>query len=59
MRNCKSMYGMERLKFLLLSKVSSEFERFNTNASILEKRARGFDKVIAEWRASPGWTRSC
>ncbi len=38
-------------ELILFPQVSSEFERFNTNASILEKRARGFDKVIAEWRA--------
>ncbi len=31
--------------------VSSELERFSTNAAILEKRARSFDRVISEWRA--------
>ncbi len=31
--------------------MSSEYERFSTNGAILEKRARSFDKVIAEWRA--------
>merc|ERR1711902_337179 len=29
---------------------TSETERFNTNATIIEKRGRNFDKVVNEWR---------
>lgn len=45
---------MEKSKIRLtgeLEDVTSDFERFNTNATILEKRARNFDKVIGEWKA--------
>ena len=30
--------------------MSSECERHNTNAAIIEKRGRNFDKVVSEWR---------
>ena len=30
--------------------LSSECERHNTNAAIIEKRGRNFDKVVNEWR---------
>merc|ERR1712106_53481 len=30
--------------------LTSECERFNTNATIIEKRGRNFDKVVNEWR---------
>jgi myosin heavy chain 6/7 len=33
-----------------LEEITADCERFSTNAAILEKRARNFDKVIAEWR---------
>merc|ERR1712180_155982 len=33
-----------------LDDLSSECERHNTNATIIEKRGRNFDKVVNEWR---------
>merc|ERR1712106_107141 len=33
-----------------LDDLTSETERFNTNATIIEKRGRNFDKVVNEWR---------
>merc|ERR1719210_2721219 len=33
-----------------LDDLTSETERFNTNAAIIEKRGRNFDKVVNEWR---------
>merc|ERR1719210_1156374 len=33
-----------------LDELSAEAERFNTNAAIIEKRGRNFDKVVNEWR---------
>jgi chromosome segregation ATPase len=33
-----------------LDELSSECERHNTNATIIEKRGRNFDKVINEWK---------
>merc|ERR1719483_1139532 len=30
--------------------LTSECERYNTNATIIEKRGRNFDKVVNEWR---------
>merc|ERR1711963_809025 len=33
-----------------LDDLTSETERFNTNAAIIEKRSRNFDKVVNEWR---------
>merc|ERR1712130_165531 len=30
--------------------LSAEAERHNTNATIIEKRGRNFDKVVNEWR---------
>eukprot|EP00094_Tigriopus_californicus_P010960 TCALIF_10574-PA protein Name:"Similar to Mhc Myosin heavy chain, muscle (Drosophila melanogaster)" AED:0.06 eAED:0.07 QI:131/0.8/0.63/1/0.8/0.72/11/394/1898 len=33
-----------------LEDISTDYERFNTNAAILEKRGRNFDKVITEWK---------
>merc|ERR1712055_785114 len=33
-----------------LDDISSECERHNTNATIIEKRGRNFDKVVNEWR---------
>ena len=30
--------------------LSAECERHNTNATIIEKRGRNFDKVVNEWR---------
>merc|ERR1712038_1737298 len=33
-----------------LDDLSSECERHNTNATIIDKRGRNFDKVVNEWR---------
>merc|ERR1711979_115291 len=33
-----------------LDDLTSECERHNTNATIIEKRGRNFDKVVNEWR---------
>jgi len=33
-----------------LDDLCSEYERHNTNAAIIEKRGRNFDKVVNEWR---------
>jgi len=33
-----------------LDELSAECERHNTNATIIEKRGRNFDKVVNEWR---------
>merc|ERR1712123_108294 len=33
-----------------LDDLTSETERFNANATIIEKRGRNFDKVVNEWR---------
>merc|ERR1711970_1698816 len=33
-----------------LDDITSECERHNTNATIIEKRGRNFDKVVNEWR---------
>merc|ERR1712223_643053 len=33
-----------------LDDLTPETERFNTNATIIEKRGRNFDKVVNEWR---------
>jgi myosin heavy chain 6/7 len=33
-----------------LDDLNSEYERHNTNATIIEKRGRNFDKVVNEWR---------